>query len=172
MGTNYDKWAQIEKDLPDDEEDLARARLRQQKENMSEKEVRRLHECWEQPEFRRMWEEYTQEVSDPKHRAETEEYLAQVEAEQRAGKAAAQGGLQVESLSGAIPGMPDQTQAPPTAPEGSELLKPNKGFVIKTWERKAGHAEFDREMGKVFINVCSHGALRAPALCPSRPAAL
>ena len=168
MGTNYDKWAQIEKDLPEDEEDQARARLRQQKENMSEKEVRRLHECWEQPEFRQMWDEYQQEVSDPAHRAETEEYLAQVEAEQRAGKAAAPppAGLQVESLSGAVPGMPDQTQAPPSAPEGSELLKPNKGFVLKTFERQAGHSDFDREMGKVFINVCSHGApvIRARSL--------
>ena len=88
MGTNYDKWAKFEKELPEDEEDVARRKLRKQKDDMSDKEVRRLHECWEQPEFRRMFEEYQEEVTDPKHRAETEEYLAQCEAEQRAGKAA------------------------------------------------------------------------------------
>ena len=90
MGTNYDKWAKFEKELPEDEEDIARRKLRKQKDDMSDKEVRRLHECWEQPEFRRMFEEYQEEVTDPKHRAETEEYLAQCEAEQRAGKAAPQ----------------------------------------------------------------------------------
>lgn len=171
MGTNYDKWAKLEKELPEDEEDLARARLREQKENMSDKEVRRLHECWEKPEFRTMWSEYQEEVSDPAHRAETEEYLAQVEAEQRADKAAAPpAGLQVESLGSSLPGMPDQTQAPPSAPVGSELLKPNKGFVLKTWERKPGKSDYDRDMGKVFINVCSHGAL-GPAPAPGHTAA-
>ena len=84
--TDYNKWSQFEKELEPDPEDLARERLRQQKENMTEKEVRRLHDCWGEPEFRRMFEEYQEEVTDPKHRAETEEYLAQCEAEQRAGK--------------------------------------------------------------------------------------
>merc|ERR1719230_2577747 len=44
----------------------------------------------------------------------------------------------------------------PQGPEGSKLLKPNKGFVVKTWKREAGRKDFDREMGKVFINVCHH----------------
>lgn len=86
MATNYDKWANFEKELEPDPEDIAREKLRRQKENMSDKEVRRLHDCWEEPEFRRMFEEYQEEVTDPKHRAETEEYLMQCEAEQRAGK--------------------------------------------------------------------------------------
>ena len=85
MATNYDKWANFEKELEPDPEDIAREKLRRQKENMSDKEVRRLHDCWEEPEFRRMFEEYQEEVTDPKHRAETEEYLMQCEAEQRAG---------------------------------------------------------------------------------------
>ena len=86
MGTDYNKWANFERDLEPDPEDIAREKLRKQKENMSEKEIRRLHDCWEEPEFRRMFEEYQEEVTDPKHRAETEEYLMQCEAEQRAGK--------------------------------------------------------------------------------------
>ena len=86
--TDYKKWQEIEDSIPEDEDDAALKRLREQKDNMSNEEVRRLHECWEQPEFRRMFEEYQEEVTDPKHRAETEEYLAQCEAEQRAGKAA------------------------------------------------------------------------------------
>ena len=86
MGTDYNKWANFERDLEPDPEDIAREKLRKQKENMSEKEVRRLHDCWEEPEFRRMFDEYQEEVTDPKHRAETEEYLMQCEAEQRAGK--------------------------------------------------------------------------------------
>lgn len=86
MATNYSKWANFERELEPDPEDVAREKLRRQKENMSDKEVRRLHDCWEEPEFRRMFEEYQEEVTDPKHRAETEEYLMQCEAEQRAGK--------------------------------------------------------------------------------------
>ena len=86
--TDYKKWESIERSIPEDEEEKALRNLKAQKESMSEHEVRRLHECWEQPEFRRMFEEYQEEVTDPKHRAETEEYLAQCEAEQRAGKAA------------------------------------------------------------------------------------
>merc|ERR1740133_835960 len=44
----------------------------------------------------------------------------------------------------------------PEGPAGQELLKPLKGFVLKTWERTPGKKDFDREKGKVFINVCSH----------------
>ena len=103
--TDYNKWAKFEKEIAPDEEDLARERLRKQKDDMSEKEVRRLHECWEQPDFRRMFEEYQEEVTDPKHRAETEQYLTQCEAEQRQEKK----GLQVEPLG---PGVPSPTGAP------------------------------------------------------------
>ena len=50
---------------------------------MTTDEVKRLHDCWEKPEFKAMFHEYAEEVSDPKHRAEQEAYLAQCEREQR-----------------------------------------------------------------------------------------
>jgi len=98
-------------------------------------------------------------VSDPKHKAETEAYLAQCEAEQRA---AAAGGLNVESLgAGGIPAAGGGV-GPQASPNGSQLLKPKKGFVIKTWKKEAGRKDFDREMGKVFVNVCQHEDIGKP----------
>lgn len=61
--TDYNKWERINASIEDDETDIAREKLRMQKEQMSEKEVRRIHECWEKPEFRAMFDEYAQEVS-------------------------------------------------------------------------------------------------------------
>ena len=84
LPTDYNKWEKINASIEPDEEDLARERLKQQKANMTEEEVRRLHDCWEKPEFKQMFHEYAEEVSDPKNKAEQEAYLAQCEAEQRA----------------------------------------------------------------------------------------
>ena len=97
--TDYKKWAQIEKDIPEDEEDAAKTRLKDLKEDMSDKEQKRLHDCWREPEFQKMFNDYAEEVSDPKHRGETEQYLAQCEAEQRAERHVA-AGLDVSSLQG------------------------------------------------------------------------
>ena len=159
--TDYKKWQEIEDSIPEDEDDAALKRLREQKDNMSNEEVRRLHECWEKPEFKQMFHEYAEEVSDPAHRAETEKYLQQVEGEQRAEKQAKEGFLngrstsEFDSLNSAVPGQPD-------GPEGAQLLKPNKGFVIKTWQKQPGRSEFDRELGKLFINVCTHEEIDRP----------
>ena len=159
--TDYSKWDAIDKTIPDDEEDMARVRLKEQKASMSNEEVRRLHECWEKPEFKTMFNEYAEEVSDPKHRAESEAYLAQCEAEQRAERDAKEGYLngrsasEFDSLKDTVPGAPD-------APEGSQLLKPHKGFVVKTWQKAPGKSDFDRETGKLFINVCSHDEIDKP----------
>ena len=165
LRTDYSKWAEFEASIPDDEEDVARRKLRAQKDDMSEQEVRRLHECWEKPEFKQMFHEYAEEVSDPKNKAEQEAYLSQVEAEQRAerdakngflnGRSPGEAGLSVDPLGNYVPGQPE-------APEGSQLLKPNKGFVLKTWKRAAGRKDFDRELGKVFINVTSHEDIDPP----------
>jgi len=159
--TDYKKWAELEKEIPDDEEDIALKKLREQKDNMSEKEVRRLHECWEKPEFKQMFQEYAEEVSDPKHKAEQEAYLQQVEQEQRAERDAKNGFLNgrspgsVERLGDCVPGQPE-------GPSGSQLITPNRGFVVKTWKRAPGRKDFDRELGKVFINVCTHDEIDRP----------
>ena len=121
-GTDYAKWARIEKEIPEDEEEKALRNLKAQKESMSEQEVRRLHDCWREPEFKAMFHEYAEEVSDPKHKAEQEAYLAQVEAEQRAERDAKEGFLngrspvEIDRLGDHVPGQPD-------GPEGSQLLK-------------------------------------------------
>ena len=159
--TDYKKWEEIEKNIPDDEEDKARQRLREQKDNMTQQEVQRLHECWEKPEFKAMFQEYADEVSDPTHKAETEKYLAQCEAEQRAERDAKDGYLhgrsasEFDSLKNSVPGQPE-------APDGQQLLKPSKGFVVKTWQKAAGKSDFDRTHGKLFVNVCSHEEIEKP----------
>ena len=159
--TDYKKWEEIEASIPDDEDDKARQRLKEQKANMSDNEVRRLHECWEKPEFKAMFQEYADEVSDPTHKAETEKYLAQCEAEQRAERDAKDGYLhgrsasEFDSLKNSVPGQPE-------APDGQQLLKPSKGFVVKTWQKTPGKSDFDRETGKFFINVCSHEEIDKP----------
>eukprot|EP00965_Chrysotila_dentata_P216341 6189316-Pleurochrysis_carterae.AAC.4 len=57
--TDYKKWEALDRDLAEekDEEEIARERLRQLREDMSDKEARRLHECWEKPEFRQLFQE-------------------------------------------------------------------------------------------------------------------
>lgn len=158
---DYKKWEQLEREIPDDEEDVARAKLRAQKDDMSAEEIQRLHNCWEKPEFKQMFHEYAEEVSDPKNKIEQEMYLRQVEAEQRAEQDAKKGFLngrspgEVERLGDCVPGQPD-------GPEGAQLLTPSAGFVVKTWKRAPGRKDFDREMGKVFINVCSHDEIDPP----------
>ena len=91
-GTDYAKWASIEASIEDDDDDKARARLRDLKNDMTEEENRRIHDCWREPEFQKMFHDYAEEVSDPANKAEQERYLAQVEAEQRAEKTARGGG--------------------------------------------------------------------------------
>ena len=89
--TDYSKWDKMAAEQEEDDDEKARRKLRDLKNDMSDKEVRRLHECWEKPEFRGMFHEYAEEVSDPAHRVESEKYLAQCEAEQRAERDAKQG---------------------------------------------------------------------------------
>eukprot|EP01065_Artemidia_motanka_P021194 TRINITY_DN2530_c3_g1_i1.p1 TRINITY_DN2530_c3_g1~~TRINITY_DN2530_c3_g1_i1.p1 ORF type:complete len:647 (+),score=293.23 TRINITY_DN2530_c3_g1_i1:77-1942(+) len=48
---------------------------------MTTDEKRRFHECMQDPKFVELWQEYADEISDPKHLAEQEEYLKQVERE-------------------------------------------------------------------------------------------
>ena len=142
--TDYAKWSRLNASIPDDDDDRARAKLRELKDGMSEPELKRIHECWHQPEFKSIYNEYEQTVSDPKHRAETEQYLTQCEAEQRAASKQRAAG---EALAASAPSSTSATScgsavggavpAAPPAPEGSELIKPKKGFVLKTYKRSA-----------------------------------
>ena len=52
--TNYDKWAAIEAEISDDEEEQARKNLKAQKEGMTDQELRRLHDSWHEPEVKAM----------------------------------------------------------------------------------------------------------------------
>ena len=47
----------------------------------SEEELKRLEECLQKDDFRKLLEDYTKEISDPKVKEETERYLAQAEME-------------------------------------------------------------------------------------------
>ena len=60
--------------------------------------------------------------------------------------------MQISQIGGGGDGGGGGREAVPTRPDaqtGSELLKPTEGFVIKTWKRQAGRANFDRTLGKV-----------------------
>jgi hypothetical protein len=46
-------------------------------------EAGRFKQAFEDPEFRRMFSEYMDELQDPKHREETEAYISQLEGEQK-----------------------------------------------------------------------------------------
>lgn len=48
---------------------------------MTGDEQKRFHECMKDPKFMELWQDYADEISDPKHLAEQEEYLKQVERE-------------------------------------------------------------------------------------------
>ena len=140
--TDYAKWSRLNASIPDDDDDKARAKLRELKDGMSEPELKRIHECWHQPEFKSIYHEYEQTVSDPKHRAETEQYLTQCEAEQRAaskqraaGEARAASAPSSRSATACGSAVGGAVPAAPPAPKGSELIKPKKGFVLKTYKR-------------------------------------
>lgn len=134
FGTKYDKWEQMAKDIPDDPTPAERKAaaekaagppdvnnpdgtgrpLKQQVNeqleklddelNLSGDEKKRLVDCFEKPEFRDMFQDYLAEISDPKNRAETDEYLRQCE-----------GGMHEGQV-----------------PEGLQLVLPTAGFCIKT----------------------------------------
>jgi len=49
----------------------------------TDEESTKFSKAFDDPEFRKMFGEYMEELSDPKHRAETEAYISQLEGEQR-----------------------------------------------------------------------------------------
>eukprot|EP00958_Prasinococcus_capsulatus_P006347 scaffold603_cov404-Prasinococcus_capsulatus_cf.AAC.21 len=77
--------------------------------DLSKKEVDKLSKAFRDPEFKKLFQEYAEELQDPKHREENEAYLRQLEAE---------GGIQK------------------TNGVQMELLAPQAAFVIKTQDKK------------------------------------
>ena len=151
--TDYKKWESIEASIPEDEEDKARRRLREQRDNMTGDEVKRLHECWEKPEFKAMFHEYAEEVSDPAHRAESEKYLAQCEAEQRAERDAKKGYLngrdpsEFDSLSNSVPG---QTFGGITYDDHGHITGVDASGTIPSNDLPAAGTTVD-ELGAVYV---------------------
>ncbi|KAJ1629273.1 pre-RNA processing PIH1/Nop17-domain-containing protein [Pavlovales sp. CCMP2436] len=132
---SYAKWDKLE--VSDDEDDIRAKKAAKVKEDMTPKEQSRIAECLQQPEFNRLLAEYNDEISDPANREETEVYLQQVEREAREGR------------DPSVPGVP--SSAPPP---GQHLIKPEPGFVVKTWLKEGTQ--------KVMLNVVQHADL-APA---------
>ncbi|GMF36531.1 unnamed protein product [Phytophthora fragariaefolia] len=79
----------MEKDVPSEAEmgALFEAAMRQQQTqkepNVTQEEQHKFLSAMKDPEFRSLLNEYMQEISDPHNRAETEQYLAQLESEQK-----------------------------------------------------------------------------------------
>lgn len=49
----------------------------------TEEEAQKFKNAFDDPEFRKMFAEYMDELQDPKNRAETEAYISQLEGEQK-----------------------------------------------------------------------------------------
>jgi len=49
----------------------------------SSQEMDKFSECFKDPDFCKMMSEYMDEISDPKHRQEQEEYIRQLEGENK-----------------------------------------------------------------------------------------
>ena len=84
-----------------------RAALRQGVEELklSQEEVKKFNEAFQDPKFLELFSDYAREISDPKHKAENDAYLRQIESENRAGQVYG---------------------------DGLELVVPEVGFVVAT----------------------------------------
>lgn len=98
-----------------DDKDKERARKNLEDLNLSEDEVKKFEKAFQDPEFKKLFMEYAQEISDPKNRAESDAYLREMEMRG-----------QVESVYG----------------KGVQLMVPNAGFAAKTFDKKSGMKVF------------------------------
>lgn len=94
---------------------MEEARANLEKLDLTADEVDKFEAAFKDPEFKKMFMEYAQEISDPKNKAETDAYLRQLEHE---GK--------VESVYGA----------------GVQLIAPEPGFAAKTRDETTGAKAF------------------------------
>jgi len=116
-----------------------RAALRQGVEdlNLSQEEVKKFNEAFEDPKFLELFADYAREISDPKHKAENDAYLRQIEAENRAGQVYG---------------------------EGLELVVPEAGFVVATSVGPGGPDPGDTSAPEPSAQ--PSGPSQAPALAP------
>eukprot|EP01031_Cornospumella_fuschlensis_P029747 gene29747-35920_t len=115
-------------------------RLNQQGEmKFTEDEANRFKKAFADPEFRKMFAEYMDELQDPKHREETEAYITQLEGEQK-------------------------------VPEGKELIRPDPGFVIKTYKTNDDFSPESNRKDKLFINMVSSPSVAPPVKSPATTA--
>ena len=90
----------------DTEEKLLDAMNRTKKDlKLTKEEEERLTKAFKEPEFKKLLGEYMQEISDPKNRAEYEQYINQMENDDKVPK------------------------------EHEKIVKPKGGFVLKTKKR-------------------------------------
>eukprot|EP01031_Cornospumella_fuschlensis_P024674 gene24674-29815_t len=105
----------------------------------TEDEANRFKKAFADPEFRKMFAEYMDELQDPKHREETEAYITQLEGEQK-------------------------------VPEGKELIRPDPGFVIKTYKTNDDFSPESNRKDKLFINMVSSPSVAPPVKSPATAA--
>jgi hypothetical protein len=116
---------------------------------LSAEESQRFQKAFLDPEFRKLFAGYMDELQDPKNREETESYISQLEGEKK-------------------------------VPAGKELIRPQSGFVVKTYKRSEdkGQLEGSKDKGdslkgskdkegknpvdKVFINIVKSDKIAPP----------
>ena len=112
--------------------------------NLSSDELDRFKKAMEDPQFRSLLQEYTEEISNPANRAEHERYLAEVEERARRGEAE-----------------PDDYAAATMIPKGTKLIHPTPVFCMKVVVPKTAPRRKDLPSNtgtgreKIFVNLCT-----------------
>lgn len=96
----------------------------------SKDEAAKFGKAFEDPEFRKMFGDYMDELQDPANRQETEDYISQLEGENR-------------------------------VPAGKELIRPQTGFVAKTF--KIDEELADKKGDKVWMNIVKSTQISKPS---------
>lgn len=114
-------------------------------------ELDRFKKAMEDPQFRDLLKEYTDEISDPRNRAEHEAYLAEVEERARHDPQAQDGDY--SGVAGAA-----------SIPKGMKLVSPTPVFCLKivvpaNAPRKVKEPNPSLIAQKIFVNVCTCDAM-------------
>eukprot|EP00357_Protocruzia_adherens_P016078 CAMPEP_0115012540 /NCGR_PEP_ID=MMETSP0216-20121206/24806_1 /TAXON_ID=223996 /ORGANISM="Protocruzia adherens, Strain Boccale" /LENGTH=731 /DNA_ID=CAMNT_0002381633 /DNA_START=194 /DNA_END=2389 /DNA_ORIENTATION=- len=100
---------------------------------MTRDEMNKIAEAMKKEEFRNLFVQYMEEISDPKNREEQNAYLEQLEG---------QGEL----------------------PQGTQLMKPEPGFCMKTFTKRGEKKSLVEQ--KCFVNICSSEMVDKPTSQP------